>query len=352
MDPLLFRHQLLAWYADHKRDLPWRNTQDPYPIWLSEIILQQTRVAQGMPYWHAFMEAYPTVEALAEASEEEVLRLWQGLGYYSRARNLHACARQVVNEYGGIFPKSYNELLTLKGIGKYTAAAIASFAFDEAVPVVDGNVFRLYARVFGIYTDISSSKAFNEFFELGKKLIDPTHAADYNQASMEFGATYCKPQQPPCLTCTFSAGCYALSEGKQRELPVKIKKTKVRDRHFQFFVIEHQGKVLMRPRPEGDIWTGLYEFYLMETRTAISTPEPDFVSPENQVVLGEMAGPYKHILSHQRLHAHFIKVNVVDTSVFQAIATKLNLRAVNVDELDSIPKPKLMLRYLADHPLD
>ncbi|MEL6534339.1 MAG: A/G-specific adenine glycosylase [Bacteroidota bacterium] len=181
MDAKLFRERLLGWYQEHRRNLPWRHSRDPYPIWLSEIILQQTRVAQGLPYWEKFMEAFPTLPDLASADEQQVLRLWQGLGYYSRARNLHACAKQVMEEYGGEFPQTYDELLQLKGVGKYTAAAIASFAFGQAVPVVDGNVFRLFSRVFGVTTDIASSRAFKEFFNLGLELIDPEHPDAFNQ---------------------------------------------------------------------------------------------------------------------------------------------------------------------------
>ncbi|HAP58621.1 MAG TPA: A/G-specific adenine glycosylase [Cytophagales bacterium] len=350
MDAKIFRERLLGWYQEHQRDLPWRHTRDPYPIWLSEIILQQTRVAQGLPYWEKFMQAFPTLPDLASAEEQQVLRLWQGLGYYSRARNLHACAKQVMEEYNGQFPRTYDELLKLKGVGKYTAAAIAYFAFGEAVPVVDGNVYRLFSRVFGIETDIASSKAFNEFFNLGLELIDTQRAGAFNQASMEFGATYCKPQNPPCLTCTFASGCHALATGQQAKLPVKIKKTKVKDRYFHYLVFVHADQVLVRTRPVGDIWTGLHDFHLVET-TKPATPD-EWPTDLGKLLMGHsLKGgdvEYKHLLSHRRLHARFYEVNVPEKDAFEGLATQLEMQAVTWGNLENLAKPVLILRFLND----
>ena len=349
MTPETFRTRLLEWYTHHRRDLPWRHTQDPYPIWLSEIILQQTRVAQGMPYWQRFMETFPTVQDLAAAEEQEVLRLWQGLGYYSRARNLHACARQIVEERNGEWPTTYEELQTLKGVGKYTAAAIASFAFGQAAPVVDGNVYRLYARVFGVDTDIANSKAFGEFFALGQTLIDPKLPGDYNQASMEFGSTYCKPQNPPCLTCIFADGCEAYATGRQAQLPVKTKKTKVRHRYFDYLVFRHGDQWLVKTRPEGDIWAGLHDFYLVESPSAASPEEwPKEVQPlVKEYPLEGGDTEFQHVLSHQRLHTRFYEVPVKEKEAFLVLATKLNLKAVSDAELEDLPKPILIVKFLS-----
>ena len=223
-----FSNSILSWYQENPRHLPWRETQDPYKIWLSEIILQQTRVAQGLPYYEAFSKAYPSVQALAEAPEEEVLRLWQGLGYYSRARNLHACAKYIWNELGGNFPNSYASLIQLKGVGSYTAAAISSFAFGEVQAVVDGNVFRVLARYFGIATDIASGKGKKEFEALANQLIPKNSPGEFNQAMMDFGSRCCVPKNPSCEECPVSNTCFAFQKGLVGSLPVKINKTKVK----------------------------------------------------------------------------------------------------------------------------
>ena len=305
---------------------------------------------QGKPYYHAFVDTYPTVHDLAAATEEEVLRLWQGLGYYSRARNLHACAKQVVDKHDGRFPETYEELLTLKGVGKYTAAAIASFAFGEAVPVVDGNVFRFFSRVFGIQTDIASSGAFKEFFSLGLELIDQNQPGNFNQAAMEFGATYCKPRNPPCLTCVLAEHCHANATSTQHLLPVKSKKTKVRNRYFNYLVFYYEDKVLVRQRPQGDIWTGLYDFFLVETEVSEKPNLWDSFlhdgSPD--LILGEPSEEYKHLLSHQRLHARFFPAQTGSLESLEQLAQQHDLQAVSLTELENIPKPVLILRYLND----
>ena len=259
-----FAETLLNWYQRHKRNLPWRETTDAYAIWLSEVILQQTRVAQGLPYYLKFIEAYPTVQYLAAAPEDEVLRLWQGLGYYSRARNMHFTAKQVVQEYNGQFPSSYHELQKLKGVGSYTAAAVASFAFKEKVAVLDGNVFRVLSRVFGISDDIAAPASRKVFQQLADSLI-PEQAPDtFNQAIMEFGAIQCTPVMPDCMFCPLQTSCFAFNRGLVQELPVKSKAKAVRPRFFHYLVFEWQGSYFMRKRLAGDIWQGLYDFYLYE----------------------------------------------------------------------------------------
>ena len=288
--------------------MPWRHTQNPYIIWLSEVILQQTRVAQGMPYFHRFVEAFPTVYDLAAASQERVLRLWQGLGYYSRARNLHACAQEIVEKHDGTFPQRYQELLKLKGIGAYTAAAIASFSFNETVPVVDGNVYRVLGRVFGIRDDILSTSGQKKFRKQAEALVPTGKANVYNQAIMEFGALQCTPTNPACLLCPLSNWCYAFQHGQQRALPVKIKKTKVRPRFLHYLVIIHDSQLWMKQRGTDGIWAGLYDFYLIETSQAATLDQLDdpvlrqLLKSHNAV---EVSSTYRHVLSHQRLHVVF-----------------------------------------------
>lgn len=311
-----FSNSLLQWYLQNKRDLPWRKTTDAYPIWLSEIMLQQTRVAQGMPYFFAFTEAFPTVIDLANADEEKVLKLWQGLGYYSRARNLHKTAQIIASELGGNFPNTYNALLQLKGVGDYTAAAIASFAFNEAVPVVDGNVFRVLARYFGIETDISAPKAKKEFAALAKTLMPEDNAALFNQAIMEFGALQCVPKNPDCGVCIFNESCVALQKGKVNQLPVKSKKTKVTNRYFHYLIFEDADKnTLLNKRTGKGIWQNLYEFPVIETekpetqQSIIEKIESDF-KLHGITDIFAYEDPIMHKLSHQHLSVSFYKVSI------------------------------------------
>lgn len=264
MPPETFATNLLVWYDQNKRDLPWRGIQNPYFIWISEVILQQTRVNQGMPYYLRFVEKYPTVADMAAATEKDVLRLWQGLGYYSRARNMLHTAQIIVAEYDGKFPDNYKALKKLKGIGDYTASAIASFAFNEKVATVDGNVFRVLARVFGIEEDIASPKGKKTFAALAKTLLPEEQTANYNQAVMEFGALYCKPTSPDCPNCIFKADCVAANTNKQDILPIKAKKNVAKKRYFHYLVFEYDKKLLLKERGEGDIWQGLYDFVLIE----------------------------------------------------------------------------------------
>lgn len=342
----IFVNQLISWYQHQKRDLPWRETSDPYKIWLSEIILQQTRVKQGMPYYLKFIEQYPTINDLANAPEAEVLRLWQGLGYYSRARNLHACAKTVSSELGGVFPSKFDALLKLKGIGRYTAAAIASIAFEEPNAVVDGNVFRVLSRVFGIENDISDSKSLKVFEAKANSLINKKAPGEFNQAIMDFGAIQCTPKSPACAICPMSHFCFAFNTGKQDQLPVKTKKVKVRSRYFYYFIYEHEGRLLMKERGPKDIWQGLYDFNLIESQEALS--EEDILkelATKELTVLG-FSEEVKHILTHQRIFTRFIRVGVNELGNFEALAKSNYLDAFELAEVQELPKPILIQNYL------
>nr|WP_294776484.1 A/G-specific adenine glycosylase [uncultured Flavobacterium sp.] len=313
-----FSKSLILWYLQNKRDLPWRNTVNPYFIWLSEIMLQQTRVAQGLPYFLRFTEAFPTVFDLANASEEEVLKLWQGLGYYSRARNLHKTAQQVAFECKGEFPKSYAELLKLKGIGEYTAAAIASFSYNENVPVVDGNVFRVLSRYFEVETDIGSSGVKKEFTRLAAELLPEGEANLFNQAIMEFGALQCVPKNPDCGQCIFNISCAALQKKKVALLPIKSKKVKVRTRHFNYLIFSDEvGNTIIQKRTQKGIWHNLYEFPLLETENELTENELTELLQNQVFVTNEMLDIHwynsettVHKLTHQHLNINFWKIEV------------------------------------------
>jgi len=318
-----FTKLLIQWYLENKRDLPWRNTKNPYLIWLSEIILQQTRVAQGLPYFIAFTNAFPTVYDLANASEQEVLKLWQGLGYYSRARNLHKTAQHVAFDLKGIFPRNYSELLHLKGVGEYTAAAIASFCYDEKVAVVDGNVFRVLSRYFEVETDISLQSAKKEFQNLAFELIENESPALFNQAIMEFGALQCVPKSPNCSDCVMNNSCLALQKKKVNLLPLKSKKTKVTKRYFNYLILEDElQNTIINQRTEKGIWHNLYQFPLIETQrdenleTILSKMEQESPFKNKVVSLSELnSSSIIHKLSHQHLHIKFWKVNVSGTLI-------------------------------------
>jgi A/G-specific adenine glycosylase len=348
-----FSRAVLGWYARNKRDLPWRKEKDAYKIWLSEIILQQTQVVQGLGYYLRFTEQYPTVKHLALAPEDEVLRLWQGLGYYSRARNLHHSARSILKDHKGRFPDSYEAIRTLKGVGDYTAAAIASFAFGLPHAVVDGNVYRLLSRVFGIMTPIDSSPAKKEFTGLAEALLDRNDPATYNQAIMEFGSQYCRPVNPDCPACVLSSRCYAYKENKVGVLPVKAKKTRIRNRYLNYLVvIDKKNRVLVRKRTGKDIWEGLYEFLLLETEEPRS-PEQLSASPEFSAACGgsgfrleQVSREYKHILSHQHLYARFYVIRVSRT--FHNGTEKTGRMAVPLSGLDAFGFPRLMIKFLED----
>lgn len=354
MEPQDFSDKIIGWYRHHKRDLPWRQSNDPYIIWLSEIILQQTRVVQGLPYFRRFAEAYPSVYDLASASQQEVLRLWQGLGYYSRARNLHACARLIVEQYDGIFPRTYHELLQLKGVGSYTAAAIASFAHNQTVAVLDGNVFRVLSRVFGVEDDILSSQGQKRFQELAAQLVPEGKAGEYNQAIMEFGALQCTPQSPACLLCPLSEMCYAYQHNAQKRLPVKIKKVKVRKRYFSYLLIRKGTHIYMKERGAGDIWQGLYDFHLLESRHPVDNvddlPEDELLSAiikqtNSQI---EMSDVYRHVLTHQQLQLRFFLIDVSKGTLADSLWARNQLRPYTTDEVKELPKPILIDKYLSE----
>ena len=287
----MFNVALLEWFRENGRDLPWRQTRDPYAIWLSEIILQQTQVKQGWEYWERFMHRWPTVEALAAATEDEVLREWQGLGYYSRARNLHHAAKQIVTL--GHFPDTLEDIKQLKGVGDYTAAAIGSIAFGLPAAVVDGNVYRVLARHFGIDTPINTTEGKKLFAALAQELLPPNEAAAYNQAIMDFGAVQCTPQSPKCMECMLAESCEALRSGRVNELPVKLKTLKVTERHLIYIYIRCQGQTAIRRRGPGDIWQGLWEPMLVDAESAV----PPTASLLRQNV--------KHVLTHRVLYADF-----------------------------------------------
>ncbi len=337
---MIFSKLLIDWYLQNKRTLPWRNTTNPYEIWLSEIILQQTRVAQGKPYYEAFVFNFPTVYDLAIASEERVLKLWQGLGYYSRARNLHATAKHIVAELNGVFPKSYLELLKLKGVGEYTAAAIASFAYNEPVAVVDGNVFRVLSRVFGVFSDISEPKTKKEFQQLAQELLPLTNASTFNQAIMEFGALQCVPKSPNCSNCIFNHKCVAVQKNLVTTLPVKQKKTKVKNRYLNYLIIrDADDNFVVKKREQKGIWFNLYEFTVLEFESKVSLkkvideinlnfkPKAIALKNDNEII---------HKLSHQHLHIRFFEIK------YSEIITN----AIPLDELKKLPVPIVIHNFI------
>jgi A/G-specific adenine glycosylase len=352
LEKVLFASWLLVWYQAHKRNLPWRETHDPYKIWLSEVILQQTRVAQGLPYYQRFIEKYPSIQELAHANEEEVLRLWQGLGYYSRARNLHACARRIVHELDGKFPSTYKELLQLKGIGKYTAGAIASIAFKETVPVVDGNVYRVLARLFGVEEDITSTPGTKVFYALAQSLMPEKGADLYNQAIMEFGAIHCTPLHPKCTACIFKAHCVAFHTGRQYVLPVNSRKVKIKQRFFHYLVIQCADKLYMKRRKAHDIWKGLYDFYLVEDKQLSTIDQLEdtlarLIQCHKLSIVGKPI-QYKHLLTHQRLYVHFLHVQATAQFIQEAtsLLAQAGMEAFTIAQIKALPKPILIDNFL------
>ncbi|MBR5850086.1 MAG: A/G-specific adenine glycosylase [Alistipes sp.] len=307
---------LIAWYAAEGRRLPWRETRDPYRIWLSEVILQQTRVQQGLAYYERFIAQFPTIDRLAAASEDEVLKLWQGLGYYSRARNLHAAARQIMAQFGGQFPTTYAEIRTLRGVGDYTAAAIASMAFDLPHAVVDGNVYRVLARLFDLATPIDSTEGKKSFSTLAQSLLDLRHPATYNQAIMDFGALCCTPQRPSCDRCPLADRCLAYAANTHLERPVKQGRTTQRDRYFHYLHLSDGRHTLLVRRGANDIWQGLYEFPLIEQEHLCEATELLHNQSRTPWLKGlsvrliEQVSMPCHILSHQRIHARFFRLQV------------------------------------------
>ena len=343
----IFNSLIHHWYALFKRDLPWRNTRDPYFIWLSEIILQQTRIDQGMAYYMSFTEEFPTIADLASASEDKVLKLWQGLGYYSRARNLHFTARYIAENYNGKFPDEYCLILSLKGIGEYTAAAIASISFNQEYPAVDGNVFRVLSRFYGISDPIDTSAGKKIFVKLATELIKGTDPGMHNQALMEFGALQCTPQKPDCLRCTLSERCYAFANKKVTDLPVKLKKTVQRHRYFNYFDISHGDSTWLKKRVEKDIWKNLFEFPMIETSVATGFEElmamlevNNLLDADNSVV--EKIEDWKiHLLTHQKINYRIIKI-----CLLQEKEMPVELIRVNKKDIFNFAVPKLLETYL------
>ena len=307
----IFTSKLLAWYAQHKRDLPWRTTKDPYTVWLSEVILQQTRVAQGLPYYERFVDHFPNVKALANASEDEVLKLWQGLGYYSRARNLHKAAKEVTRLHHGILPNTYKGLISLPGIGPYTASAIASICFNETTAVVDGNVYRVLSRYFDEKTPINQPEGVRLFQELAQSLIDQNNPGAYNQAIMEFGALQCTPKQPLCTSCPLRNNCQSKANNTIAQRPQKIKSKAAKNRFFHYLIpFDSQQNTLLNKREGKDIWYGLYEFPLLEADCILTEAElkshpnlPNWAKTTKWTKFDD--NTLIHKLSHQTLHTHF-----------------------------------------------
>ena len=329
--------------------MPWRGTADPYAIWLSEIILQQTRVDQGTPYFNSIYDKYPNVFSLADANEEDVLRLWQGLGYYSRARNLLKCAAVIVEKFDGKFPEDLPSLKNLPGIGPYTAAAIASLAFNKPTPVVDGNVYRVLARVYGVGTDISTHKARKEFEDLSGRLMPKELAGEYNQALMEFGALQCTPANPDCFDCPFKMNCYARENGAVAQLPVKKNKAKQKTVHFHYIVFSRENRIWMKKRPSGGIWQGLYDFYLFESDAPLA---PEDIYLEGNLPLTDFSltffPAYNHILSHRKINARFYLASLDGC---QIIPNMLNNGGsfYDYDEIHELPKSILADKFLKDN---
>lgn len=312
---------LIIWYDKNKRDLPWRDTNDPYKIWLSEIILQQTRVDQGLKYYLSFVKNFPTIFDLATASEEDVLKLWQGLGYYSRARNLHATAKKIVDEYNGKFPGNYNDIIKLKGIGEYTAAAIVSFCYNDPYPVIDGNVLRVISRLFHIQMPIDQVSTKMEIKYVLNEILDRENAGIFNQAIMEFGALQCVPKNPDCTKCPLADLCISYQKNMVNQIPIKGKKVKTRNRFFNYLVILDGEHVYLNKRDKNDIWKNLYEFPLIETTEDTNPEELIQLSrftelfKENDIIISESGNTIKHILSHQVLSIRFIRIKMKKSSL-------------------------------------
>lgn len=349
-----FRNELLNWYRADRRPMPWKEEPDPYLIWLSEIILQQTRVEQGMPYFERFKAAYPRVTDLAAANDDDVMKLWEGLGYYSRARNLLKAARMVVREYGGKFPATHEGLLSLPGVGPYTAAAIGSFGFGLPLPVVDGNVYRILSRYAADDTPIDVTSGKKRFVELAAAAFSNDQPALYNQAIMDFGALVCTPKQTSCSDCPMSPKCLAKSADLVYELPIKAKKTKRRTRYFHYLVLtDHRGFTYIHKRTEKDIWQDLFQFPLIEVDKAglkaVALPQhkgwhPSL--PAHSIELVRSSPPTKHVLSHQDIIGVFHQFALIDS--FLPAGDWIKVPYKNLDEY---PFPKLITRYLREKSL-
>lgn len=349
-----FNHQLVAWYSLNARDLPWRNTRNPYQIWISEIIFQQTRIDQGFHYWHRFIDRFPNVEQLAKAEEQEVLTIWQGLGYYSRARNLHFAAKQIMSEFVGVFPDTYEKILQLKGVGTYTAAAVSSIAFGERQVVVDGNVLRFLSRYAGITEPIDTNQGKKLITDLARELIREADPSTFNQAMMEFGALYCVPRNPDCMNCIFRDDCKAYAMDAIKEIPVKSKKVIVRKRFFNYLFLytidqNNNYSFLMHSRGKGDIWQGLFEFPMIED-TSLLGPDA-LISTEvwqNEILIHHPVfyseyHDFVHKLTHQQLHTRFFKVQLQNVNTEMI---KPDWIWVTEENLHTYPISRLTLKFL------
>ena len=339
-----FSEILINWYREHKRELPWRESSDPYLIWISEIILQQTRVVQGYDYFIRFIKRFPDVTSLAEADEDEVMKFWQGLGYYSRARNLHAAARSM----NGVFPKTYPEVLALKGVGEYTAAAICSFAYNMPYAVVDGNVYRVLSRYLGIESPIDSTEGKKLFASLAGEFLDKSRPAVYNQAIMDFGAIQCTPQNPACLFCPLAGSCMALSKSMVAQLPVKQHKTKTTERFLNYIYVRAGACTFINKRTGNDIWKNLFELPLIETASSVTEEEllalPEFIKlfdKEEVPVVRSICRNVKHVLSHRVLYANFYEVVLPEKT--KSFSSYLKIKT---NELEQYAVPKLIHAFL------
>lgn len=346
-----FSTGIADWYLTHARSLPWRDTQDPYAIWLSEIILQQTRVAQGLPYYQRFIEKMPTIKDMALADEQDVLRLWQGLGYYSRARNLHATARHIWHKLDGQFPDNYKDLLKLKGVGPYTAAAIASFAFGERAAVADGNVYRVLSRYFGRTEDIATTQGRKAFQVLAQEVMAfATDPALHNQAIMEFGALQCVPASPMCMFCPLQENCTARATGTQTDLPVKTKNKPPKEVFFNYFVFATNNGIYMKKRSGNSIWKGLYDFPLIEAKTAEADTETwsEIFSLPPEIMPREPVVHFKHQLTHRTIQAYFyvIKADSLSESTLKILTEPYHAELHSVQMIEELPKPRLIELFL------
>ncbi|MGI9527365.1 MAG: A/G-specific adenine glycosylase [Weeksellaceae bacterium] len=336
-----FIHLLLNWYYTHQRKLPWRENINPYSIWLSEIILQQTRVNQGMAYFIKFSETFPTIHDLAGAEEQKVLNLWQGLGYYSRARNLHKTAQIIVKDYHGQFPQSFQELKKLPGIGNYTAAAIASICFDEKVPAIDGNAYRVYARAFGLEKDISDSNAWKYYFEFAQKIMPSENPGDYNQAIMELGATICLPKSPTCMFCPLQKDCVAFAVDKINLLPIKTRKVKVKKRYIHYYFIHYKDQFLIEKRIGKDVWKNMYDF-----------PKEELEGVDAEIQKFNDLNPkfdykIKHILTHRQLFISFYQIKIDNETIFKNLSQHYNI--ITANDIETHPFPNPVADYLEQY---
>jgi A/G-specific adenine glycosylase len=345
-----FNKAIINWFNVNKRILPWRKTRDPYKIWVSEIILQQTRVNQGIDYYNRFVNKFKNIQMLADTEIGEVMKLWQGLGYYSRARHMHESAKKIMNEFGGQFPHNYKSLIKLKGVGRYTAAAIASICFDEPIPVVDGNVYRVISRFKGISTFIESNNAYSEFFKIAGKLLGNSNPGVFNQAIMELGATVCTPVHPDCEICPVNGYCYALKNNKIHLFPHKIKQPPVRIRYFNYLVLVNKNIIFLKRRVQNDIWKLLYDFPLIETKSDLSAEElfnlgwtKNYQNIQIKHIL-KISKTYLHKLTHQNIYAKFYKIKLNNA---KSIGSE-KLIGTEINKIQSFPVPRLIEKYLMD----